>query len=435
VSIVSALLVASSVARADKLSADDLARKSEGGYVTGLPLVAYSSDFGFGAGARAYYYYDGDRGDPRFATTPYLFRTFLQLFFTTEGVQFHWLDIDVPHLLDSPYRLRTQLIYQRVLNANYFGLGSASLSPLAFPGTARTYSTMSAYNADQKQIYGGTTTYGKFDQYDFERPFVIASIERLLLDDKIRVLGGFGFSYAKIRTYGGKLIDATGGSAIEAPTRLELDCAANKLVGCGGGRDDYLRLGISYDTRDFEPDPNTGVFVDAALDAGTVALGSQFDYVRAMIAARGYWSPIADKADLVLAGRAVILAQSKGAPFFSMDTFPFTEDPRTGLGGHRTMRGFLQDRFVGSVMTLGNAEVRWTFWHAKWLKQKFAFMVVPFVDFGRPYDDLAQLQVTGWRADYGGALRISWNLATVVTIDYGRSSEDSGFYINFNHIF
>jgi hemolysin activation/secretion protein len=137
----------------------------------------------------------------------------------------------------------------------------------------------------------------------------------------------------------------------------------------------------------------------------------------------------------VLAGRAVFEAQSKGAPFFSMDTFPFTEDPRTGLGGHRTMRGFKQDRFVGSVMTLANAEVRWTFWRTCFLKQKFAFIVVPFLDVGRPYDSVQQLQITGWRAAYGGALRIAWNLATIVTVDYGRSSEDSGLYINFNHIF
>ena len=52
------------------------------------------------------------------------------------------------------------------------------------------------------------------------------------------------------------------------------------IVGCGGGRDNGLRLGISYDTRDFEPDPNRGVFLDAASTSARVALGSQYDYVR-----------------------------------------------------------------------------------------------------------------------------------------------------------
>ena len=62
-------------------------------------------------------------------------------------------------------------------------------------------------------------------------------------------------------------------------------------------------------------------------------------------------------------------------------------------------------------------------------------MLVPFFDIGRPFDDVADLTVHDWKPSYGGAFRIAWNLATIVTVDYGRSSEDTGFYINFNHIF
>jgi len=117
----------------------------------------------------------------------------------------------------------------------------------------------------------------------------IASIERLFADDRVRLLGGFGVTYARVRDYTGKLVDAvdaTGAStkASEAQTRLAADCTARRIVGCSGGRDDYLRFGISYDTRDYEPDPNRGTFIDLALDAGTVALGSQYDYLRLLIA-------------------------------------------------------------------------------------------------------------------------------------------------------
>jgi hemolysin activation/secretion protein len=177
------------------------------------------------------------------------------------------------------------------------------------------------------------------------------------------------------------------------------------------------------------------VFLDADLDTSTAALGSEYDYVRFLAAARGYYSPIPDRADLVLAARATFVWQSSGTPFFSMDTFPFTEDPRQGLGGHRTMRGYRQDRFVGPVMALTNAEVRWTFARGTLWRQKLAFIAVPFVDLGRPFDSLSDLSLRRWRPSYGGALRISWNLATVITVDYGRSPEDSGLYINFNHIF
>ncbi len=424
--------------RADKLAPDDLANKNDGGYVTGLPLFAYGTDIGLGLGARVYYYWDGHRDDRRFAETPYLYRLFLQAFASTRGIQFHWLDLDAPRIFDTPYRIRSQLVYGRNINSNYFGHGGRALAPLAFPGSSRTYGSYTDYTHDQSLVAGGQA-FTKYDQYDLLRPSWLASVERLFDGDRVRVLAGLGITYAQIRDYTGvqvDAIDATGDTrAIEAPTRLRTDCDAGRLVGCGGGRDDFLRLGISYDTRDFEPDPNTGEFLDLAIDAGTVALGSQYDYVRLMVAARGYWSPAPELADLVLAGRVLFEAQSNGAPFFSMDSLPFTEDPRQGLGGHRTIRGFRQDRFVGSVMTAANAELRWTFGHARLLGQRFGFMVTPFVDAGRPYDSLGELSPRNWRTSYGGAFRVSWNLATIGTVDYGRSSEDTGFYVNFNHIF
>ena len=64
------VLLASTTAHADQLSPDDLARKNERGYITGLPLFAFSTDIGLGVGARAYYYWNGTRDDPRFAATP-----------------------------------------------------------------------------------------------------------------------------------------------------------------------------------------------------------------------------------------------------------------------------------------------------------------------------------------------------------------------------
>jgi hypothetical protein len=433
--VVLASLLVTSIAAADKLSPEDLARKNERGYVTGLPLVAYSTDIGFGGGARVYYYWNGDRTDPRFATTPYLYRVFLQGFVSSRGLQFHWLDFDAPKIFETPYRVRSQLIFARNINQNYFGLGNAALDPLQFPGAAGTFDNYADYLAAQQQDQGGMA-WTKYDQYDLLRPLFIASLERLYLGDHIRVLGGLGFTYARIRDYTGTQVDVTGGgTATEAETRLAADCAAGTLVGCDGGREHFLRLGLSYDTRDFEPDPNSGVFADLAIDAATVALGSQYDYVRVLGAVRGYWSPIPDRADLVLAGRAMLEVQSRGTPFFSQDSLPFTEDFRNGLGGHRTLRGYRQDRFVGRTMALVNGEIRWTFTRFTAWKQKFGLIAVPFVDVGRSFDNVGALTLRDWRLSYGGALRISWNLATLVTIDYGLSAEDTGFYINFNHIF
>jgi hemolysin activation/secretion protein len=118
-----------------------------------------------------------------------------------------------------------------------------------------------------------------------------------------------------------------------------------------------------------------------------------------------------------------------------MNTLPFTEDPKAGLGGHRTMRGYRLDRFVGPVVGLANVEARWTFARTEIWNQKLGLIVAPFFDLGRPFDDASDLELSDWRYSFGGALRVSWNLATIITFDYGISDEDAGLYINFAHIF
>src|SRR5262249_27432213 len=150
---------------------------------------------------------------------------------------------------------------------------------------------------------------------------------------------------------------------------------------------------------------------------------------------RGYWSPSPRVVDLVLAVRGVYQVQSQGAPFFSMDVFPFTDDPRTGMGGFRTIRGYKQDRFVGDVMGREKYEVRWTLAQARIFGQRFAYIAVPFLDMGRVFDSVRRTTLVGWKRAEGGGLRIAWNLSTIVMIDYAVSEEDSGLYINFNHIF
>ena len=138
----------------------------------------------------------------------------------------------------------------------------------------------------------------------------------------------------------------------------------------------------------------------------------------------------------MLAGRVMVQAQSDGTPFFTMDVLPFIEDIRTGLGGHRTLRGVRQSRYVDHAMAAISGETRWTFARMTVKRQKLAFILVPFVDIGRAADDLDGLgAVDHWRPGYGAALRFSWNLATLGTFEYGRSAEGSGVYVNFGHMF
>lgn len=122
-----------------RLGGEELENKAEGGYFTGLPLVNYDSNTGWGFGARGYYFFDGERSDPRFAYTPYLYRVFLQAFATTGGYQFHWLDVDARNVFGSAFTLRGALIFQRNIDQHYFGVGSRSMQRLSFSGSERSY--------------------------------------------------------------------------------------------------------------------------------------------------------------------------------------------------------------------------------------------------------------------------------------------------------
>jgi hypothetical protein len=422
------------------LTDEDYARKKERGYFTGLPLANSDPNFGVGFGARVYYYYNGTRDDRRFAYTPYLHRVFLQGYASTGGLQFHWLDYDAPLVGESPFRLRAAAIFARNSAANYFGIGTRGMRDLAYPGAEKSFRHASDYEARLSEARPDGTSYVLYDKFLLERPLVLLSLERMLLGGLLRPLVGLGFSYNHIGDYTGRRVDAIGpgGAEVEtrmAPTRLHDDCAAGLVVGCEGGWDNMFRFGLSFDTRDFEPDPNSGVYAEISTELGTHTLGSDYDYARALVAVRGYVSPLSRWVDLVLAGRALYQVQSQGTPFFSMDVLPFTEDFRLGLGGVRTLRGYKQDRFIGHVMVLANFELRWTAFHVKILEQDFGFILVPFLDLGRTFDSVLDTTLAGWKNGQGAGLRIAWNQATIAFVDVGFSREDAGVYINFNHIF
>ncbi len=429
------------LAQKQRLNDTDYARKEEGGYFTGLPLANYDPNTKFGFGARLYYYFNGDRTNPLFAYTPYLHRLIVQTFVSTAAAQDHLLDYDAPNFLGSLWRVRGTIEIEAANAWPYFGIGSRSLQPLSFPGAPGvTFAHASDFDKAAAAVQADGTTYSKYNIYKFFRPSLQLGVERLFFGGVLRPFIGLGFSHFSLHDYSGELADATDASgnavqAREAQTFLAADCAANRILGCGGGFDNVLRLAVSLDTRDFEPDPNTGVYAELSTEFGTKALGSEYDYVRAMLSVRGFYSPIPKLADLVLAGRAVYEIQTKGTPFFSQVLMPFIDDNHAGLGGFRTLRGFRQNRFVGPMIALTNYEVRWTFVHFRVLKQGIALMAVPFMDIGRVFDNVGQTTLKGWKRTQGGGLRIAWNEATIIMIDYGFSDEDSGLYVNFNHIF
>jgi len=239
------------------------------------------------------------------------------------------------------------------------------------------------------------------------------------------------FTHVHVDDYTGDHVDG----AVMQPTRLFTDHQADKVIGFDGGWDNALKIGLTFDTRDFEPDPATGVMLQAVGRVSSEVLGSEFDYQQFTVSGRGFHNLLGDSGRLILAGRLTYVMQFGDVPFYSAPTIPFTDGDQDGLGGHATMRGFVTHRFVGDAATYANGELRWSFAEKMLWGQHLRFMLVPFVDTGRVFDSIGDTTFKDWKFDGGIGFRLAWNLSTVVSFDYARSGEGSMFYMELGHQF
>ena len=424
------------------LRADDYARKNQGGYVTGLPLANYDPTTGVGFGGRLYYYFNGHRDDPLFAYTPYEHRIIVQAFGTTRGAQDHLIDYDAPNFLHTLYRVRATLEFEAANIWPYYGDGTRTLSPLAFPGApGKTFSTLSDYNSALSGVQRGGQTYALYNSIGFQRPTLQLGLERLLLGGILRPLVGVGLAYDHLSDFTGQETTATGlnGASVqarEAQTLFAADCAARRILGCGGGWDNVIRLALSLDTRDFEPDPNDGVYAElserdrhegARLPVRVRprdALGSRLlqpDSKARRSRHRRPWplrSTVVGDAVLLPGVAAVHRRQPRG--------------PRRLPNAAWLRSGSLRRTHHHAHELRATVDVRQRF-HL--LKQGFGLMVVPFLDLGRIFDNVPQTTFGGWKRGEGAGFRIAWNEATILMADFGVSTEGTALYLNFNHIF
>jgi hypothetical protein len=404
----------------------------EGSHVEALPAVGYDPNVGVLLGAIGYYAIDGSKTDPLFSVTAYRHRFYVQAVFGTLGYQQHVLAYDGVYLANSPYRLRAQLMFEHNTNANYFGIGERALGSLEFQG--RAHESLDEQTAAASALQGGVAS-PRYNHYAYNKPSGTVTLERDGLGGLVRIELGAVVQYVAISAYDGTSTTGTDASgsdvpATHGPTKLGLDCGAELVRGCSGGWNNQLKAGLAFDTRDFEPDPNEGVFADAVVEWSSTGLGSSYDYVRFTATARTYWSPAPRLVDLVLASRFAYSLQTSNAPFFAQGTLGGTERDIDGsLGGDYTLRGYRNNRFSGRVMALANAELRWTFWKFHLFGQHFGLMLAPLLDVGRVFDK-ATFSLSNWRASYGGALRIAWNRSSVFRLDIATSREDTGVYFD-----
>jgi outer membrane protein assembly factor BamA len=475
-----------------RMSKDELEKKKEGWFMTGLGGPFSDQNTGNGFGGRIFLFNNGTKEDPFFAYTPYRHRFFLNLSNTTKKAQFHWLDWDAPYFLDTQWRVRANLIYDRNPNNLYFGIGESTLRPLSyrdrneFGQPLRTNASfpeqqealgfrreprgpneivyfdnpyVNAYaNQNFQFLQEQKVTDRMYNRYELEVPQANLSAERSYFNGLVRTVVGAKFSNNIVRTFDGTLQKARdpyfGNTSfpilnvdiptVQGKTKVTEDTESGKIIGLNGGHVNLMRVGVVYDTRDFEPDPTRGIFAEVTHERSDKAWGSAYGFNRTFGSVRFFYSPFPHLfSKFVIASRLGLVSNEGNVPFFEYRNIWGTEGGLSGLGGRTTMRGYIQDRFVGPVMGFGNVELRYRVYQMP----GFTFDVAPLFDFGRPWDRVKGINLKDYKHSYGLGIRIIWNQSTVIYLEWARSRETelgnyskgpfagSNFYLNFGHIF
>jgi hypothetical protein len=414
-----------------KQNDDDLSRKVEGSYFTGIPLINFSSDDGLGYGVRFYYYNNGSKTAPDFINNPYNSQVYCQLFRTTEGYQYHEVDFDTFNIFNTGFRVQTSLSYEGRRNSNFYGTGAAAARQKLTDANGNTYDTYSEY--EKNFLKANDNSDFKYNKFTLRSPEYCLDMYRDITE-YFKFLFGFNFRYVDITPWDGRKFTL---GIFERDKFIQTQPTLLTIMhptGYKGGWTNFARAGIAYDTRDFEPDPNKGVYIDYVFDIDNQVLGSDYNFHRSTAGARFYYNPYKP---VVITGRIAYTSANGNVPFYEMNTFSFFYNRYNGLGGYRTLRGYEQDRFVGPTMIMGNLEIRYHIANIAKFGQDFKIKVVGFTDTGNVYDKakdpITNTRLGDYKLGYGGGFVIAWNMNTIIHSYFGFSREDWSVSINFNH--
>lgn len=427
------------VSRKKRMSKEDLAKKREGVFVTGLPFFSSDPLNGVGGGATGYIHFNGQRDDPFFAYTPYKARLGLTGQYTTGNAAALSLKLDMPFVASTAWRLKIDGKYESSPNNLYFGLTEETLNPLpqgSYGDYAAALKTARPGGPGEAPLVADPLRH-----HFLEKEWMLnLKAERVLFDGNWRILVGYEIQHLSYKTFEGTEIEATDpttGQPIKVPSgksQLREDFEQGRVFGLQGGRVSLVQLSLMYDTRDFEPDPVRGVFLELANEYSSPYLGSEFTFNKMLLQARHFLPVLPGTfSRLVLAtrlGYGTIF--SKKAPFFEFQDQWSAEGSIRALGGSQTLRGFKANRFLGRTVGFANIELRWRFADVDALGQNFTLGAAPFVDLGTIGDKIFVVAPT-LRVAGGAGLRIGWNRSTVIVLDGAFSKEDAQFFLNFNN--
>ena len=362
--------------------------------ISGLPALNFDADEGVGYGViLAFYAYQPGNTAYRWTLQP-------TVFLTTEGRRDYTVFFDAPATAGRSWRTTVFAGHEQQLAAPYYGLGNAS-----------------AY--DSSLEHGGTRY---FYRYGRQRDRVSADFQHAVGHPALRALIGAGVSN-----------DAIDLTPFDSGTTLIQRDLHN--VTPPRAHTNYLRVGLTYDTRDREIGPQTGTWADVLLQRTDKAFGATDSYTRWTATARHY-QPLG--ARITLANRLLAQNTIGDAPFYALTEIQSSQKMQDGLGGSSTVRGLPKDRYVGKGILVSNNELRWRAADFKLAGRASSVVLSGFVDAGRVWDEGIDLSSAfeSLHAGYGGGVRLGYGSSFVIALDVGHSKESSApIYIGLGYMF
>ncbi|MBW3467347.1 Omp85 family outer membrane protein [Arthrospiribacter ruber] len=459
-----------SISEKRRISEQKLESKREGWYLTGLPKIGYDPIQGFGFGAEGEIFNNGKREDPFFAYTPYRSKISFSASYTQFGKVSAGLGLDMPYFLDTKWRLRASFSFSDNPNKIYFSPGEASMQALEYTDRVtgervtnaqfndyrRALSVVRGPNPWEGEVPGVLYTDRNFNYNRYTKYALDVILERTYLDGDLRVVFAGGIVNLSYNPYDfdveSRALDRDGNriEAVNGITQITRDFQQaergnpdsfwlqNNIVGYDGGFSVKLKGGLIYDTRDFEPNPAKGTLLEYSMGYTAPWLGSDFNYSRHQVQWMQFGQVFGFMPNKnILAGRLMFSTIGGQSVFFRevFDIWSASQGRIGVLGGEDTMRGFKKFRFGGMAMGMGNIELRSQISSFSSWNQDFEIDLVPFFDFGRVWDGLNSIRLSGFKYNPGLGARVIWNQSTVIRLDYARSVEDSQFFLVFGQLF
>jgi hypothetical protein len=360
--------------------------------IQGLPIIYTSKGTGFNVGARI------SVANIRYED-PYTYKLSLQYWSSDRGSRNHELSLDIPHFFSYNWHVRIAYTYPRSITQKYYGVGNDSVNNKEFT------------DPDSSEFKSRT-----YYQYIQTYPKLAFDIEYTIPNQDISIYTGFALDKASIDPHNK---DASSKIYSEQP------------YGYQGGKTNYIKAGIKYDSRDYPFNPMSGITIAGTYTNHAKFMKSDYEHSNVNLVYMGFFS---FWRYFTLSQRVMAEQMWGDMPFFSLSEFRSYND-YNGLGGSDFLRGAPSYRYIDNLKFVNQFELRTRIFNGKIFSQRVMIHFNPFWDMGRVWDNKKKFTLNNFHHSFGNEFRFTWNDNFIVSFTFGVSGDGMATYLTFGESF